>query len=72
MFIDIRDFTPHAEAHSAEDTVARLNDLFEIVVPAVVEAGATSTSSSATAHWPCSGAPNDLPITPTPRLRPPW
>ena len=39
MFIDIRDFTPFAEAHSAEDTVARLNALFEIVVPAVVDAG---------------------------------
>jgi HAMP domain-containing protein len=34
MFVDIRDFTPFAE-----DTVARLNALFEIVVPAVVDAG---------------------------------
>jgi class 3 adenylate cyclase len=32
MFVDIRDFTPFAEAHSAEDTVAHLNALFEIVV----------------------------------------
>ena len=39
MFIDVRDFTPYAEANTAEDTVARLNALFEIVVPAVVEAG---------------------------------
>lgn len=39
MFIDIRDFTPFAEQHSAEDTVARLNELFGIVVPAVVDAG---------------------------------
>lgn len=39
MFVDIRDFTPFAESNSAEDTVARLNALFEIVVPAVVEAG---------------------------------
>ena len=39
MFIDIRDFTPFAEANTAEDTVARLNALFEIVVPAVVEVG---------------------------------
>src|SRR5262249_57286624 len=39
MFVDIRDFTPFAEANTAEDTVARLNALFEIVVPAVVEAG---------------------------------
>ncbi|MDT5017437.1 MAG: adenylate cyclase, partial [Mycobacterium sp.] len=39
MFVDVRDFTPFAEANSAEDTVARLNALFEIVVPAVVDAG---------------------------------
>ena len=43
MFVDIRDFTPFAEANTAEDTVARLNTLFEIVVPAVVDAGGTST-----------------------------
>src|SRR6201987_6570431 len=39
MFVDVRDFTPFAEANTAEDTVARLNALFEIVVPAVVDAG---------------------------------
>jgi adenylate cyclase len=38
MFVDVRDFTPFAEANTAEDTVARLNALFEIVVP-VVDAG---------------------------------
>ncbi|MCV7330046.1 HAMP domain-containing protein, partial [Mycobacterium cookii] len=31
MFVDIRDFTPFAEANTAEDTVIRLNALFEIV-----------------------------------------
>ncbi|HKV21503.1 MAG TPA: HAMP domain-containing protein, partial [Mycobacterium sp.] len=30
MFVDIRDFTPFAESNSAEDTVSRLNALFEI------------------------------------------
>jgi adenylate cyclase len=39
MFVDVRDFTPFAEANTAEDTVARLNALFGIVVPAVVDAG---------------------------------
>lgn len=39
MFVDVRDFTPFAEANTAEDTVARLNALFEIVVPTVVDAG---------------------------------
>jgi class 3 adenylate cyclase len=29
MFVDIRDFTPFAEANTAEDTVARLNALFD-------------------------------------------
>jgi class 3 adenylate cyclase len=45
MFVDIRDFTPFAEANTAEDTVARLNTLFEIVVPAAA-AGTASTSYS--------------------------
>lgn len=35
MFVDIRDFTPFAEANTAEDTVAHLNSVFEIVVDAV-------------------------------------
>jgi class 3 adenylate cyclase len=39
MFVNHRDFTPFAEANPAEDVVAHLNALFEIVVPAVVEAG---------------------------------
>lgn len=39
MFLDVRGFTSFAEANTAEDTVARLNELFAIVVPAVVEAG---------------------------------
>ena len=39
MFVDIRDFTPFAEANTAEDTVSHLNALFEIVVPAVLGTG---------------------------------
>ncbi|WP_436795628.1 adenylate/guanylate cyclase domain-containing protein [Actinospongicola halichondriae] len=35
MFVDIRDFTPFAEANTAEDTVTHLNSVFEIVVDAV-------------------------------------
>jgi len=61
MFIDIRDFTPYAEAHSAEDTVARLNDLFEIVVPAVVEAGGHVNKFLGDGALAVFGAPNDLP-----------
>src|SRR5881275_1387131 len=44
---------PFAEANRAEDTVARLNALFEIVVPAVVEAGGDGALA-------VFGAPNDL------------
>jgi len=60
VFIDIRDFTPFAEANSAEDTVARLNALFEIVVPAVVEAGGHVNKFLGDGALAVFGAPNDL------------
>jgi adenylate cyclase len=60
MFVDIRDFTPFAEAHTAEDTVARLNALFEIVVPAVVEAGGHVNKFLGDGALAVFGAPNDL------------
>lgn len=60
MFIDIRDFTPFAEAHTAEDAVARLNALFEIVVPAVVDAGGHVNKFLGDGALAVFGAPNDL------------
>lgn len=60
MFIDIRDFTPYAETHTAEDTVARLNALFEIVVPAVVEAGGHVNKFLGDGALAVFGAPNAL------------
>jgi adenylate cyclase len=60
MFIDIRDFTPYAETHTAEDTVARLNALFEIVVPAVVDAGGHVNKFLGDGALAVFGAPNDL------------
>lgn len=39
MFVDIRDFTPLAERSSARETVAYLNDFFELVVPIVLRHG---------------------------------
>lgn len=60
MFVDIRDFTPFAEANSAEDTVAHLNTLFEIVVPAVVEAGGHVNKFLGDGALAVFGAPNDL------------
>jgi adenylate cyclase len=60
MFVDIREFTPFAEAHTAEDTVARLNALFEIVVPAVMESGGHVNKFLGDGALVVFGAPNDL------------
>jgi class 3 adenylate cyclase len=60
MFVDIRDFTPFAETNTAEDTVARLNALFEIVVPAVVDAGGHVNKFLGDGALAVFGAPNDL------------
>jgi adenylate cyclase len=60
MFVDVRDFTPYAEANAAEDSVARLNALFEIVVPAVVNAGGHVNKFLGDGALAVFGAPNDL------------
>lgn len=60
MFVDIRDFTPFAESHAAEEAVARLNALFEIVVPAVVDAGGHVNKFLGDGALAVFGAPNDL------------
>ncbi|OBA84200.1 cyclase [Mycobacterium sp. 1164966.3] len=60
MFVDVRDFTPFAEANAAEDTVSRLNALFEIVVPAVVDAGGHVNKFLGDGALAVFGAPNDL------------
>ena len=60
MFVDIRDFTPFAEAHTAEETVARLNALFEIMVPAVVDGGGHINRFLGDGAMVVFGAPNDL------------
>jgi class 3 adenylate cyclase len=60
MFVDIRDFTPFAESNTAEDTVTRLNTLFEIVVPAVVDAGGHVNKFLGDGALAVFGAPNDL------------
>jgi class 3 adenylate cyclase len=39
LFVDIRDFTPFAERSSARETVAQLNEFFDLVVPVVLEHG---------------------------------
>jgi adenylate cyclase len=60
MFVDVRDFTLFAEANTAEDAVARLNALFEIVVPAVVNAGGHVNKFLGDGALAVFGAPNDL------------
>jgi adenylate cyclase len=60
MFVDIRDFTPFAEANTAEDAVSRLNALFKIVVPAVVDAGGHVNKFLGDGALAVFGAPNDL------------
>lgn len=60
MFVDVRDFTPFAEANTAEDTVAQLNALFTIVVPAVVDAGGHVNKFLGDGALAVFGAPNDL------------
>ena len=60
MFVDIRDFTPFAESNTAEDTVARLNALFDIVVPAVVDAGGHVNKFLGDGALAVFGAPNEL------------
>jgi len=60
MFVDVRDFTRFAEANTAEDTVAWLNALFEIVVPAVVDAGGHVNKFLGDGALAVFGAPNDL------------
>ena len=39
LFMDVRDFTSFAEDADAHDVVARLNDLYELVVPVVLHHG---------------------------------
>ncbi len=60
MFIDIRNFTAWAESNTAEDTVSRLNALFEIVVPAVVQAGGHVNKYLGDGALAAFGAPHDL------------
>ena len=60
MFVDIRDFTPFAEFHTAEETVARLNEVFDIVVPTVVDAGGHVNKFLGDGAMAVFGAPNEL------------
>jgi adenylate cyclase len=58
MFVDIRDFTPFAEANTAEDTEWRASTLSSrSLCPSSSAPVGTSTSFSATGHWRSSARP---------------
>ena len=68
MFVDVRDFTPFAERSSARETVAFLNDFFELVVPIVLEHGGHANKFLGDGLLAVFGAPERLPTTPTARV----
>ena len=70
LFADLRAFTRMAEGRLPYDVVFVLNQYFRAMGQAIEEAGADgSTSSSATASWPCSGS-SPLPRRPAGRRSP--
>jgi class 3 adenylate cyclase len=62
MFVDVRDFTPFAESHAAEDAVSHLNALFDIVVPAVLDAGGHVNKYLGDGAMAVFGAPNVIAV----------
>ena len=69
MFIDMRDFTPRAASSSARETVALLNEFFDVIVPVVrVHGGPRQQVPRATACWRCSARRSGCPTTPRARV----
>ena len=60
MFIDMCDFTAFAERSSARETVARLNDLFGLVVPLLIEHGGHANKFIGDGVMGVFGAPDRL------------
>jgi class 3 adenylate cyclase len=61
LFVDIRDFTPFAEAASAAEAVARLNEFFDLVVPILIKHGGHANKFVGDGVLGVFGAPNRLP-----------
>jgi len=61
MFIDMCDFTAFAERSSARETVARLNDLFGLVVPILMQHGGHANKFIGDGVMGVFGAPARLP-----------
>ena len=60
LFLDVRGFTGYAEQASAHDVVARLNDLFECVVPVILEHGGHANKFIGDGLLAVFGAPDRL------------
>ena len=61
LFMDIRGFTSYCEKADAKDVVARLNDLYGEVVPAITEAGGHANKFIGDGLLAVFGAPDRLP-----------
>lgn len=61
LFVDIRDFTPFAEGASAAESVARLNDFFDLVVPVLIRHGGHANKFVGDGVLGVFGAPDRLP-----------
>jgi class 3 adenylate cyclase len=61
MFLDVRDFTSFAERASPTEVVARLNDLWELVVPALLRHGGHANKFFGDGVLGVFGAPDRLP-----------
>src|SRR3954447_3251124 len=60
LFVDIRDFTPYAEAASAAESVTRLNEFFDLVVPILIEHGGHANKFVGDGVMGVFGAPDRL------------
>jgi adenylate cyclase len=60
LFVDIRDFTPFAESASAAESVARLNEFFDLVVPILLAHGGHANKFVGDGVLGVFGAPDRL------------
>lgn len=60
LFMDVRGFTAFSESASAPDVVARLNDLYEVVVPIVLRQGGIANKFIGDGLLAVFGAPERL------------
>jgi adenylate cyclase len=61
MFVDVRGFTPYAEQAEARDVVARLNELYCLIVPIILRHGGHANKFIGDGLLGVFGAPERLP-----------